>query len=244
MTPLIALLVSLVPSILLFLNLYNDRNKDEGYRSDCRGLFWSGLLSAVFVTVACLILDIAWSLIGIKTAHPLINQLFRAFIIAATVEECAKFVVVRPYFRKNRDTLTRLDVLTYLSISALSFGMLESVVYLFESNIGQILVKGFLLGHVGYGMIMGLLYGKGLAENKMIYKVLALLVPILLHGSYDFCLKDDVSDVLAVIVVTGTFLMTVFIIYMIFFIGKKRRDPAYNTPLMRGADVIDDTEQR
>ena len=142
-----------------------------------------------------------------------------------------KFLCGRKFIRKDLAKVSRLDVITYMAIAAMAFGLFEDILYMFETNIGQILVRGFLMGHVGYGMIMGRLYGKGMKENNKVYKVLAILIPILLHGLYNFSLGEGLPDVFAFIVVTETFITTVYLIYSIFFIRKKRTDPEFTDPI-------------
>ncbi len=87
------------------------------------------------------------------------------------------------------------------------------------------------MGHVPYAMVTGIFYGKAIAEKKNGWKIPAFVIPILLHGTYNFMLHDNVPDWGAVIVITEVLLETVFMIYMIFFIRKKRRDPEYNRPV-------------
>ena len=163
----------------------------------------------------------------------LIDRLFTCFLVNAFVEEICKFLTARKTIRSDADRVSRLDIISYMTISAISFGLLEDVVYMFATSIGQIIVRGVLMGHVPYAMVMGLFYGKAAAENKPVYKVLAILVPVLLHGTYNFCLTDGMPDITAFIVVTEVLAETVFMIFMIFFIKKKRNDPVYTCPVFK-----------
>ena len=226
----LVLLASFIPSILLFLFLRNNR-EDEEYRKTCDRLFWQGLLIAMGVTLADAAIILLWNLAGLGKNNMIVNLLFKTFVVNATVEETMKFLCGRKFIRKDSDKVSRLDVITYMAIAAMAFGLFEDILYMFETNIGQILVRGFLMGHVGYGMIMGRLYGKGLKENRTVYKVLAILIPILLHGLYNFSLGEGLPDVFAFIVVTETFITTVYLIYSIFFIRKKRNDPEFTEPI-------------
>ena len=222
----LVLLASFIPSVLLFLFLRKNKD-DQEYRKTCDKLFWRGFLIAVGVTLLDAGVVLLWSMTGLGGKNAIVDLLFKTFIVNATVEETMKFLTGRKYVRKDLAKVSRLDVITYMAIAAMAFGLFEDILYMLQTNIGQILVRGFLMGHVGYGMMMGRLYGKGMKENKTVYKVLAVLVPILLHGLYNFSLGDGLPDVFAIIVVTETFITTVYLIYSIFFIRKKRQDPEF-----------------
>ena len=233
MTMIAALIISFVPSILMFLFLRNNRKDDREYRRNCSRLLFKGLAICALVFLFDLLLEIPWGLTGIGEKHPMIDRLFTCFLVNAFVEEICKFLTARKTIRSDTDRVSRLDIISYMTIAAISFGLLEDVVYMFGTGIGQIIVRGVLMGHVPYAMVMGLFYGKAAAENKPVYKVLAILVPVLLHGTYNFCLTDGMPDITAFIVVTEVLAETVFMIFMIFFIKKKRNDPVYTCPVFK-----------
>ena len=226
-----AAIVSFIPSILMFIFLRNNRKEDEEYRKDCLKLLGKGLLIALLVFLADLVLNIAWKATGLGGKNSIVDELFRCFIINALVEELSKFFTARKYIYKDKSKTSRLDIISYLVIAAIAFGLVEDVVYVLSTNIGQIIVRGLLMGHVPYAMLTGQLYGKGIAEKKPVWKILALVFAILLHGSYNFLLGDDLPDWAAFVVVTEVALETIYMIYMIFFIRKKRQDPEYTSPV-------------
>ena len=227
----IVLLISFIPSLLMFLFLRNNRKEDEEYRKDCLRLLGKGFLITILVFLSDFVLKYLWFLTGIAKNHIWIDRLFTCFIINATVEEVCKFLVANKYIKKNKEKVSRLDIISFIAIAAISFGLLEDVVYVFTTNIGQIIVRGILMGHVPYALIMGLFYCKSIAENKPVYKILAFLVPILLHGSYNFLLSEGLPDWTAFIVVSEVIIETIFMIYMVFFIRKKRNDETYLCPI-------------
>ena len=233
----LVLLASFIPSILLFLFLRKNR-EDEDYRKTCDKLFWQGILIATAVGLADAVVVLLWRLTGLAEKNRIVDLLFRTFIVNATVEEMMKFLTGRKFIKKDLARVSRLDVITYMAIAAMAFGLFEDILYMFQTNIGQILVRGFLMGHVGYGMIMGRLYGKGMKENRTVYKVLALLVPIFLHGLYNFSLGEGLPDVFAFIVVTETLLVTAYLIYSIFFIRKKKNDPEFTEPIYQKNEAL------
>ena len=232
----VVLLLSFIPAILMFFFLRKNR-EDPEYQKACVKLLWKGVLSAALVTLADFIVVLLWGLTGLGDIHWLVDTLFKNFVIFATVEETVKFHTAKKAL-KEQMTVSRLDVISFMAIAAMGFGMIEDVVYMFESNIGQIIVRGVMMGHVGYGLMMGLIYSKGMKNNNKLSKFLALLIPILIHGLYDFSLNENLPDVFAFIAVLNAFAVTVFIIVMIFFIRKKRKDPEFTDPfIMKDAEA-------
>ncbi len=224
-------LLSFIPSILMFLFLRNNRKEDETYRKDCNALLGKGLLICVIVFLGDFAISIPWNMTGIGDKYPLIDEIFTCFIINALIEEGAKFLTANKFITKDKSKTSKLDVISFLVIAALAFGLLEDIVYAFNTNLGQIIVRGILMGHVPYAMVTGQLYGKGIAEKKKWLGVLGFVIAVLLHGTYNLMLKEDLPDWSAFVVVTETALEFIYMIYMIFFIRKKRNDPEYNRPI-------------
>ena len=229
MTAILILLPSFVPSLLMFFFLRRNR-EDPGYRSLCGKLLLKGVICAAGVTLAAFVLQLAWNMTRVGKENHLIDSLFNAFILAAAVEEGVKFFTARKAL-KEYQSVSRLDVIAFMAIAAMGFGLIEDVIYAFESNVPQILVRGILMAHVGYGLLMGLLYGKGLAKNSGLLRFFAVFVPLLIHGLYDFSLDENLPEAFSYAAVLNALAMAVFTVVMIFYIRKKRKDPEYTKPI-------------
>ena len=94
------------------------------------------------------------------------------------------------------------------------------------------------MGHVPCQLLMGQLYGKVVAEDKPLFKGLALILPIIMHGTYNFLLTDGLPDWTAMVEVGLVVAETIYMIRMIFFIRKKRSDPEYCKPIFAENDDI------
>ena len=91
------------------------------------------------------------------------------------------------------------------------------------------------MGHIGYGFIMGWFYGKRLYTDKKIFGYIAVLLPWLLHGIYDFSLTQeliDINDNFAFIGVTMALFDIVLIILMIRFFIKAKNQEKYQLPVI------------
>ncbi len=226
--PILVLLASFIPSLGMFFFLRKNRD-DKEYHKACGRLLLKGVLCAVGITLVDLVLKTFWGIIGIGDKNWLIDELFHNFIVYAGAEEAVKFYFAKKSIKKDLTEVSRLDIISFMALTAMGFGLFEAVIYAVQTNIPQIIVRGILMGHVGYGLLMGLAYSKGVAQNKNVYKVLALLLPIFVHGLYDFSLNDKLPELFMYLAVLNAIATTVFIIVMISFIRKKRKDPSYTS---------------
>ena len=186
---LLSLIVSSIPSVLLYIYLRNLRKDEPEYRKHCRRLLLRGVLCSVGVAVLAFLLNVAWKLAG--PTNDLLKAAFRTFIIAAFIEEFVKYMSANKTIKKYHDKINWLDCIAFVAIVGIGFQWIETVVYLLESNFIQILVRGFTMGHPSYGMLMGYFIGKASYTGKRSYKNTAFLLPLLLHGMYDFSLAEE-----------------------------------------------------
>ena len=136
--------------------------------------------------------------------------------------------------RKNRETVSRLDCMAFCAIVGIGFQVIETVVYLIESNVIQILVRGFTMGHPAYGMLMGCIIGKSLYEGKKSYRFKAIAVPLLLHGMYDFSLAGEfqaINDNLVFVPFILIFIELFILIRSLRLIKRERKGETYTKPL-------------
>jgi hypothetical protein len=118
---------------------------------------------------------------------PISPSLFRAFFAAALPEETAKFVVLVTIVLRHYEADTRRDAILAGAWLGLGFGVLENFSYVTRGDGWAILslVRAVTAVpfHVALGAIMGLsLQRFGIGRGWL----LALALPILLHGLYDW----------------------------------------------------------
>lgn len=116
----------------------------------------------------------------------------KAWLGAAIPEEVAKFLIVWFYIRRHPDCDSGGDLFCGAALVGLGFAMLENVLYLM--NAADWVTAGFLRaalavpGHTIDGMMMGVFlawwWRKDILAPAAL--VLALGLPILAHGFYDF----------------------------------------------------------
>ena len=231
---LLSLLVSYIPCVLLFVYLRNLRKEDTDYRKNCTRLLRNGILCAFAVILLAFAVNLAWKLTGFAKSSPLLKVAFEEFIMAALIEEFVKYKTAGKVIKKNKNGITWLDCIAFTAIVGIGFQVIESIVYVFETNVIQILVRGFTMGHPAYGMLMGYFTGKALYTKKRSYNALAFGLPFLIHGMYDFSLADEfqaLNDNLVFVPFIIIFIELTILIRMLFLIKKERRLEKFTTAI-------------
>lgn len=139
-----------------------------------------------------------------------------AYILVALGEELVKYLVILLFCVKLADFNEPLDGLIYGSMAGLGFALLEGFEYLTQAiataaasdpgssqGISEIIltISGrwtAIPAHVFFGLIMGSLFSYTIFNrvNKYIFLFLAILIPTILHGTYDFILFVDLPSIL------------------------------------------------
>ena len=226
------LLVACIFPLFTFFFLRKGHKDDPAYRKDCRNLLLNGMLLGFPVFGFSLLCDLLFLLTGLGEKYPIVRLVFRTFVLMAFSEELMKHLCAGKIIRKNRVAVSCLDVIAYTAIAAVGFELMESVIYLFYSDPAQILVRGVTNMHAAFGLIQGFLLSRGYRKNRKAPHVLAVLIPTIIHGLYDFGLDQQMID-------TGwgdlSLLIAVFCLVLnivaIFRIRKARKDPGLTCPL-------------
>lgn len=122
---------------------------------------------------------------------PLVYGLLSAFCAAAIPEEAFKFLVLWRYAMRHAAFDEPMDGIVYGVTASLGFATFENILYVADGGGSAAFMRAFTAvpGHAFLGAIMGYYAGRALTAGKDHRRGLllrALLVPILLHGAYDF----------------------------------------------------------
>jgi RsiW-degrading membrane proteinase PrsW (M82 family) len=150
----------------------------------------------------------------------LLKITYTAFILAALVEESCKYLAFYLLIWRSKNFNEKFDGITYSVFISLGFAGIENVLYVFEYGYSVGLIRAFTAvpAHALFGIVMG--YHFGLAKffpyerNSQLLK--ALLVPVLLHGIYNFCLMANMEIFMV--------LFIPFIIYLWIIAFKRMKD--------------------
>lgn len=207
------LVLAILPSFLLGFYVYKKDEKEKEPSYLLSKLFLNGILSAFVVLFISYIVDPSLSLV---------NSVFvEAFVGVALIEEGVKWLFVYRDTWNHREFNHIYDAIVYSVFVSLGFATFENLLYVFTS--GESLTLSFFVailraissvpGHAFFAVFMG--YYLGLAKlserNKNLslksrYLFLSILVPVLCHGFFDFCLMTGDLIFIAVFVAFVIFL--------------------------------------
>ena len=202
------LLLSVLPSIILFIIIWKSDKIEKEPPKLLLKLFFFGFLtiiSAIFIenVVGDLIL-------GFLDTSSILYHLIDNFLIVAVAEEGGKFFVLKKATWKHPAFNYTFDAVVYSVTVSLGFATPENILYLLDADVGLALSRALFSvpGHVIYAVYMGYYYG--LAKHAEAYNDMrlrdknlkkAFIVPVLLHGFYDFCLSPENGILLLVFLV-------------------------------------------
>ena len=191
--------LAVIPSIILFAVIW----KHDTVEKEPPGLLVKLFLLGGLTIISATILELAGeAVLGvfISDTTSLRYVFLENFVTVALVEEGGKYFVLKKATWKNREFNYTFDGVVYAVVVSLGFATIENIFYLIDQGIGLAIARALLSvpGHVIDAVFMGYYYGlarysHGIGDTlkEKIHLRNALLVPVMLHGFYDFCLSAD-----------------------------------------------------
>lgn len=146
-------------------------------------------LAGVLVVVAVLVAVGPLAQARVEFGHPWLDGAYSAFALAAIPEELAKYLFLRRHIRSHHCD-EPMDGLLYGALVSLGFAAAENVLYVIQCGFLNGVFRAFTAVpmHASCGALMGLalarakLHGAGPGRGLLP----ALVVPIAVHGLYDW----------------------------------------------------------
>lgn len=203
----VVLLASLAPVfIILFYIYFRDK-----YDKEPLGLLLKSLLAGMLAVIP--IIFIERLLAGLMPSFGKIAAAaYHAFVVAGTTEELFKFLALYLLIWKNPNFNEKFDGIVYAVFVSLGFAAVENVIYVLDSGYQTAIVRAVTAvpAHAIFGVTMG--YYLGIAhmysELRQEYLRKAVLIPIVLHGIYDFILMVEID-----------WLLVLFVPYVLYLYG-------------------------
>lgn len=187
------ILAALAPAILLLIIFYKiDRYNKEPLKL-LLFLYFMGMVSVIPILIVETILS---ALNIFRFFDTDLMNLYDALVVAGFTEELFKFAFVLLFAFRRKEFDEYLDGIIYCVFVSLGFATIENIFYVIEGSYSVALMRAVLSvpAHMLFGVTMGyyLSFSKfSLAQvNKTKNLFLALIVPILLHGFYDYILMS------------------------------------------------------
>jgi RsiW-degrading membrane proteinase PrsW (M82 family) len=186
---LLLLSLAIAPGIAISLFIYSFRKLGS---SSLRQLIISFLLGMGATIVPFLIQLWSGDVRDEPYRHTIFSVAWFAFVIVALTEEGSKYLVVRWYAYRLDQFREPFDGVIYAVIIGMGFATVENIEYVSKFGLETGVSRMFLSvpAHAAFAVLMG--YNIGLAkfrpERKRWLMTKALLIVVLLHGSFDFFL--------------------------------------------------------
>jgi len=201
----IILMASLIPPLFLLWKVYQSDTIEKEPTRLLIGIFVLGMIS----TIPAGILEMIGSAIlaaalgvqpGVSSSGMRIFNLFFYFIVVGGAEELVKFLAMRIPTWRNRAFNYVFDGVVYGVTAALGFAALENVLYVLDTGLTTAGIRAWtaIPLHCIAGIFMGHYYGIAKAaerwgdrkvKNRMLRR--SILIPMLIHGAYDFIASDE-----------------------------------------------------
>ncbi|MDZ5712031.1 glutamic-type intramembrane protease PrsW [Jeotgalibacillus haloalkalitolerans] len=122
------------------------------------------------------------------------NMILQSFLTYGLLEEFFKWFILYFFIFHLVEFDEPYDGIVYGAAVSLGFATLENVLYLavygLETAVGRALLP--VSSHALFGVVMGYYIGKAKFHiNKKMFILVSLLLPILLHSTYDFILMSS-----------------------------------------------------
>ena len=202
---------AVIPALILLVQIYRaDRlEKESG------GIILRLVLGGIISTIVAAFIERAGNAIlsNMFYQNSFMYRFLMYFVVVALAEEGAKY-----FFTKNRTWRSpefncQFDGVVYAVSVALGFALWENINYVLTYGFATAVARALtaIPGHASFGVFMGCFYGlakkyhnRGEEVTSARYRRLAVLVPALLHGTYDF-----------IAVSQGETLTLVFVIFIV-----------------------------
>ena len=139
------------------------------------------------------------------------------FIVVAYAEEFSKYLLLKNRTWTSPDFNCLFDGVVYAVAVSLGFALWENIGYVLQYGIGAAIARAITAvpGHACFGVFMGAWYGfakhrelQGDPVRSRRCRIMAIVVPALLHGAYDFIAarQTETLTIVFIVFVIGMFI--------------------------------------
>ena len=190
----IVLVAGLLPCAVLLWYI----NSKDTIEKEPPGLLVKLLLFGCLSTIPAMVIEMVGTNILVNlgmSETSMLYMLLENFIVIAVAEEGCKKLLLRLGSWKNPAFNYVFDGVVYGVCVALGFAGLENVLYISGFGMDVALIRGLAAVplHCICGVFMGHLYGlektytvRGMVNEAKNAKLMSMLIPVLIHGFYDF----------------------------------------------------------
>lgn len=194
----ILIAAAIIPAAFLMFWVY----KSDHLEKESPRMIWRLVIAGVLAALIALVLEKFFGFIlniSIDSSSQAYNVVLY-FIIVAFSEEGAKYFMLWLRSWRSVEFDCQYDGVVYAVFVSLGFAVWENISYVLMYGFSTALVRAVtaIPGHACFGVFMGVFYSiakkfwlrrqNGLSH---LFRVLAVIVPALIHGAYDYIASSD-----------------------------------------------------
>ena len=192
---------AVVPAVILMVKVYQSDHLEKESTQMLWNLVKAGIMSALLALVEERIFSSLLEL-AVPYNSPW-YQVVLYFGVVAISEESSKYIIMRGRTWKSIEFNCQYDGVVYAVFVSLGFALWENISYVMHYGIGTALIRAItaIPGHASFGVFMGVFYGlakkmenRGEHNKSVLLRVLSIVVPVLLHGAYDYIASTEGSS--------------------------------------------------
>jgi len=218
---LILIALAILPAVALMIYIYKqDRLEQEPLRM----IISLATLGVVSTFLAMITESVGMAVLGnLFSESSLAYRILLYFIVVGLSEEGFKYLVLRIGTWRSPEFNCKFDGVVYAVAVSLGFAVWENIKYVMTYGFATALVRAVTAvpGHACFGVIMGAWYGlakrkqqQGWDSASRLARFMAVLLPTIIHGIYDFIATANTSSI--------HFIMFVIIMFAVCFYTVKR----------------------
>ncbi len=230
---LILIAAAVVPALWLLVKIYKADRLEKEPVGLVLLLVALGVLSTVFASITEQLGDLALSYFFPEGTLP--YDILMYFIVVAFSEEGFKYLLLKNRSWRSPEFNCLFDGVVYAVAVSLGFALWENIGYVLYYGMGAAVARALTAvpGHACFGVFMGAWYGfakrrelMGDPERSARCRRMAVLVPALLHGAYDFIAARQTEALTVVFIV---FVLAMFI-GALRLVSRMSKQDEYMTP--------------
>lgn len=190
-------IAAVLPAVYLLVQVYHlDRLEHEPMGLLIRLVFGgiiSTLLAVITEELGSMLLESCFE------TESLLCRVLMYFVVVGLSEEGFKYLMLKKRTWYNPNFNCRFDGVVYAVFTSLGFALWENIKYVYRFGFATAVVRAVTAvpAHGSFGVFMGVFYGmakrwenSGYPSRSRTCRRLAVIVPMLLHGTYDFLATD------------------------------------------------------
>ena len=218
---LLLIALAILPAVALMIYIYKqDRLEQEPVRM----IISLATLGVVSTFLAMITETVGMAVLGnLFSESSLAYRVLLYFIVVGLSEEGFKYLVLKIGTWRSPEFNCKFDGVVYAVAVSLGFAVWENIKYVMTYGFATALVRAVTAvpGHACFGVIMGAWYGlakrkqqQGWDSASRLARFMAVLLPTIIHGIYDFIATANTSSI--------HFIMFVIIMFAVCFYTVKR----------------------